>query len=201
MISADPAILSSAEQQISFAPDEAVGVVGFTSPFTSPFGTSASVTGAGVAVNAGDRPTWPRFRIDGPITRPIILNNTTGFQIAFASDLLAGEYLLIDAQRASVLLDGVADRYGQYDFASSNWWQLAPGATTSGCSRRRTTPARVPCSPSTGTTPGSDRMLTETAFIDGHDYTFQQLRRVLRLPAVQEGVLAAGDYKVSPAPG
>jgi hypothetical protein len=44
-------------------------------------------------------------------------------------------------------------------------------------------------------------MLTETAFIDGHDYTFQQLRRVLRLPAVQEGVLAAGDYKVSAGAG
>lgn len=128
LVSADPRILSSVEEQVVITPDTSVGVLGFTSPFTSPISTTPAATGAGFATNQGTVETWPRFKIDGPVTTPIILNNTTGKQIGFTGELLTGEYLLIDAQRASVLFGGTADRYGLYDFALSEWWTLVPGA-------------------------------------------------------------------------
>jgi hypothetical protein len=85
--------------------------------------------------NVGSVETWPRFRIDGPITRPIIMNNTTGqADRVRLGQLLAGEYLLIDAYHASVLLGG--DRRPVRPVRLRVVGLVAarsPGPTTSGC--------------------------------------------------------------------
>lgn len=128
LVSTDPYALSSSELSIVITPGAAAGEVGVTSPVTNPMTTSMNVTAQQFVVNAGDAPTWPRFRIDGPITNPQILNNTTGEQVALAYALGTGEYLDVYPELGRILLNGTANRYSAVDFANSSWFQLDPGS-------------------------------------------------------------------------
>jgi acyl carrier protein phosphodiesterase len=86
------------------------------------------VTGQQFVINAGDAPTWPRFRIDGPIVNPQVLSQTTGQLVALNYNLGAGEWLSVYPESGRVLLNDTAERYSAYDFAQSSWFQLAPGS-------------------------------------------------------------------------
>lgn len=77
---------------------------------------------------AGTIGAWPTTRIHGPCTGPQLINVTTGQAISFPGLVIAaGEVLELDHAAGTVLLDGVADRYSSFDFATSTWWQLPPG--------------------------------------------------------------------------
>lgn len=127
LVSTDPYALASSESSVVITAGAAAGEIGITSPITNPITTSLSATGQNFVVNQGDAPTWPRFRIDGPITNPQVLNNTTGKLLAFAYTLNPGEYLDVRPERGRILLNGTGDRYSALDFANSAWWQLQPG--------------------------------------------------------------------------
>lgn len=128
LVSTDPYALSASELSVVITPGAAAGEVGVTSPVTNPMTTSMNVTAQQFVVNAGDAPTWPRFRLDGPITNPQILNNTTGEQVALAYALGTGEYLDVYPELGRILLNGTANRYSAVDFANSSWFQLDPGS-------------------------------------------------------------------------
>lgn len=128
LVSADPYALSSTESSIVITPGAAAGEIGIPNPITNPITTSLAATGQQFVVNQGDAPTWPRFRIDGPITDPQVLNNTTGQLVGLNYDLGPGEFLDVYPQRGRILLNGTADRYSALDFANSSWWQLDPGS-------------------------------------------------------------------------
>lgn len=128
LVSTDPYALASSESSTVVTAGGAAGEIGMTNPITNPITTTLSPTGQQFVVTSGDAPTWPRFRIDGPITNPQILNNTTGKLLAFAYTLGPGEYLDIRPERGRILLNGTADRYSALDFAQSSWWQLQPGS-------------------------------------------------------------------------
>lgn len=78
------------------------------------------------AVNTGNRPTRPVFRVDGPITGPVIYGGgTISFLPAFA--VPAGRYVSIDCGTRTVLLDGLYNVFGQVDFLNTTWPVFLPG--------------------------------------------------------------------------
>lgn len=128
LVSTDPYALAASESSTVVTAGGASGEIGMMSPITNPITTTLSPTGQQFVINQGDAPTWPRFRVDGPITNPQILNNTTGSLLAFAYTLGPGEFLDVRPERGRILLNGTADRYSALDFAQSSWWQLQPGS-------------------------------------------------------------------------
>jgi hypothetical protein len=91
---------------------------------TSPIG-SVTVTNAGTtAVN-------PVFELYGPCIDPVIQNLTTDQQLGFGITLAATQYLEVNTRDRTVRLNGLANqnRYNTLDFATSEWFGLAPGAT------------------------------------------------------------------------
>jgi hypothetical protein len=128
LASPDPYVLASTETVVTITPGSPAGEVGIQNPITNPITTSLNTTGQQFVVNQGDAETWPRFRIDGPITNPQVLNNTTGELAAFNYTLNAGEWLSIYPKIGRILLNDTADRYSAYDFLNSEWWKLQPGS-------------------------------------------------------------------------
>jgi len=128
LVSTDPYALAVNEANIIITPGASAGELGIPNPITDPITSPLNVTAAQSVVNQGDAPTWPRFRIDGPITNPELLNNTTGLTIKLNYTLGSGEYLDVRPERGAILLGGTADRYSALNFAASTWWQLEPGA-------------------------------------------------------------------------
>lgn len=141
MASGDAYVFSYDEASASFVPS-ASGEIGIPDPILDPITSDFNTGGsASIVTNLGDAETWPRIRIDGPITNPAVLNVTTGQRIGFNVTLADSEYLMIYPEYGQVLLGSktliggtwfdvvapLADRYGVYDFALSTWWQLAPG--------------------------------------------------------------------------
>lgn len=127
MTSPDAFVKAAVESSLEITPAGNAGELGIADPITDPITSPLNVAGAQFVVNAGDVDTWPRFRIDGPITNPEIINFTTGQTIKLTYVLNAGEWLDVYPERGVILLGGTADRYGAYDFALSEWWQLQPG--------------------------------------------------------------------------
>src|SRR3954451_15686169 len=99
LVSADPYALSASESSVVITPGAAAGETGIASPMTDPISTGLNVTAQQFVVNQGDAPSWPWFRIDGPITNPQVLNNTTGQVIALGYTLNPGEWLNVYPER------------------------------------------------------------------------------------------------------
>lgn len=94
--------------------------------------TSSDIATNGVAVNitnGGDVPTWPRIRIHGAVTDPIIKNNTTGKQIKLVGTIANGTYIEIVTNPTvrSVALNDGTSKVGMYDTANSEMWPLEVG--------------------------------------------------------------------------
>lgn len=128
LVSTDVYALSSSEQTTTIDPAGSSGEIGIPDPIRDPISSPLNVAGQQTVSNDGDAPTWPRFRVDGPITNPTILNNTTGQSIVLSFTLATSEWLDIYPQVGRILQGGTADRYSALDFASSSWFQLMPGA-------------------------------------------------------------------------
>lgn len=125
LFAADPVIYSDAEYEQTTTLPSGGGGLEFDLGFNAVFG-SVSTGGSIFAANDG---TWPAdlvIRVDGPAIDPRIENLTTGQTIALSYSLGVGEYLLIDTQQRTVMLNGTASRYSALT-DSSTWWRLAPG--------------------------------------------------------------------------
>jgi hypothetical protein len=127
LVSADPYVLSSSEASLVITPGAAAGELGIANPITNPITSPLNVTAQQFVVNQGDAVTWPRVRIDGPITNPELLNQTSGLRVRIVYTLAAGEWLDVFFERGAILLGGTADRYSALDFSQSTWWQLLAG--------------------------------------------------------------------------
>lgn len=122
-----PVIQDAVESSETTTLPSAGGGLNFPATFPITFG-AVSTGGTIAAVNAGTFPTSPSFRIDGPCTNPRIENVTEGAILALDIELGAGEYLLIDADARTVLLNGTASRYSSLT-TTSEWWDLQPGTS------------------------------------------------------------------------
>lgn len=126
---ADPRRYALAEQSVTIgAPTGGSG--GLTYPITYPlvYGVAATPSNA-TCTNTGDTPTNPTLVITGPITTPRVVNSTLTRAIEFDIDLAAGQTLVVDTDRGTVLLDGVTDRlYTRSNFSVPvEHFELAPG--------------------------------------------------------------------------
>lgn len=97
--------------------------------------TSADIAVNGAAVNVtngGDAPTWPKLRIYGAVTNPVLKNNTTGKRVEFDYNgglvVPDGTYLEIDTRMSQAVLASTgASQIGALDPLVSEFWQLAVG--------------------------------------------------------------------------
>lgn len=124
----DPRIYSTETLSASVAFPTTSG--GMSWPATWPATWDAvTVTGEMNLTNAGDETAWPTYRIDGPVTEPVIVNADTGQAMRFAITLGAGEWLTVDTGTHEVLGNGDPNASRRNTF-HGDWFGLAPGSTT-----------------------------------------------------------------------
>lgn len=87
-------------------------------------GTAAPVT----VTNAGNYKTRPVVTVYGPCTNPLVENITQGKMVKINIDLAAGDFLVLDMDAHSILLNGTASRRNLMS-TNSQWWDLDPGVT------------------------------------------------------------------------
>lgn len=106
---------------------------GLTFPASFPTAFSG-VTNSGVAsiVNQGNTAAPVIIRIDGPVVAPTVTHTANGVSQVWASSLTlaAGEFLLIDMDKRSVLANGQSSRAGFV--TSRGWFSAQPGANQYG---------------------------------------------------------------------
>lgn len=123
----DPRLYSATLHSVAVALPTAGG--GATFPLTFPLVFGAVGAGGLVSVsNAGNFPTGAVLRIDGPVSNPSVEHVGQGRVLRFAITLAAGEYLLVDTDARTVLLNGTASRRGT--MTTAQWFQLTPGENT-----------------------------------------------------------------------
>lgn len=130
MVSADNATRSSAELSAIIVPGAGGPPVGYSSPYVSPYGTEAGVVSQTTIDSLGDEDALPRFVLEGPITNPELVNNTTGQRLKLLITLAAGELLELDTarKRATLEVGGLTSvPSGIVDYPVSRWWHLTPG--------------------------------------------------------------------------
>jgi hypothetical protein len=122
--SADPWATSAAADTVAVA--GGASNIGRSYPLRFPRTYPAGAAPTATAVNGGNRPTRPQFRVDGPITGPIIYG---GGVISFlpSFSVPVGRYLTVDCATRSVLLDGRYNSFGQIDFLNTIWPIFLPG--------------------------------------------------------------------------
>jgi Phage tail protein len=101
----------------------------FPATFNLTFGASSG--GSFQMVNTGAYATPPYFTITGPVSYPIITNNTTGQQIKLNIVLGATDILGIDCQSGTVTLNGTANRNNTVG-VNTTFFHLTPDVNTIG---------------------------------------------------------------------
>lgn len=91
-----------------------------------PYGYGAAITPTSEnAINSGNRSTPATIVFYGPTTSPELVNDSTGKSLKVNLTLGASDYIVIDLQYHTVLLNGSANRRGFLD--APNWFFLQPG--------------------------------------------------------------------------
>lgn len=88
-----------------------------------------TVSGEMSLTSVGNQTAWPIFRIDGPVTDPVIINTTTDQAMRFNLTLAAGEWLTVDTSNHLVLANGDPNAARRSAFYG-DWFGLAPASTT-----------------------------------------------------------------------
>ena len=108
------------------------GGSGLTFPLSFPldFGVAPGTTPGQVQVdNVGTASYFPRLRIDGPVTNPVVTLAETGDRIAYSGTVAAGQWLDIDAARRRVLLNGQVSMRHRVSFVGA-WLAVPVGGGT-----------------------------------------------------------------------
>jgi len=91
------------------------------------YGIAPGVTPGAVAVaNAGTAAYWPRLRVDGPVTNPVVTLVESGAWVRYAGSLLAGQWLDLDMAGRKVLLQGQVSQRVKVSSAG-DWLSIPPG--------------------------------------------------------------------------
>lgn len=101
---------------------------GLALPVAVPFSIDATtVTGVLSVVNGGNAPAPTIVRLDGPVQRPVIRHEEQGIELTFDLILDAGQWLEVDLDKHTVMLNGQASRRG---LMRGRWPDIAPGINT-----------------------------------------------------------------------
>lgn len=128
LVAADPRIYSNTlhSANVSASVGAASGF-GFAMAFPLNFGGGSTVADI-LATNSGNCATPCTIRVDGPIISPVIANATSGLKVALNYTLGVGEYITLDTEARTIILNGSTNRYSALDFANTTgWWSILPG--------------------------------------------------------------------------
>lgn len=131
---ADPANYDqSASSVATGAPSTTVLGMPFPVPWPVPWALVATGSGTVNVTNDGDEDAWPVFDIAGPITNPVIQNQSTGKALYFDGlTVQVGETLSIDMNPASrVASIGGVSKISAVRFSASEFFSVTAGATES----------------------------------------------------------------------
>jgi hypothetical protein len=98
---------------------------GVTFPLTFPITFGASSGGSATATNAGNAAVYPTVTISGPVVNPVLTNDATGESLRLNITLLAGDTLVVNTRRRTILL-GQTNKMSS-KIAGSTFWSLPPG--------------------------------------------------------------------------
>jgi hypothetical protein len=125
LVATDPRIYAATESVVTTGvPTEGVGRT-YPLTFSRTYGP-AGTGGLILATNEGNIPTPWVARLDGPLNYPRLENITTDRLLELDMVLQAGEWVVLDSARRSVLFMGSSSVYSSLSPASE-WWDLAPG--------------------------------------------------------------------------
>ena len=125
----DPRVYSSEEFSVDLVTSLVGSSGGAEFPMGFPMGFGAAVAPVTTNVyNGGNRPTTGIITLVGPLSNPIIYNDTTGEALAFTITLGATDFLVIDLYYRTVKLNGVSSRRGT--MTRWEWFLFAPGDNT-----------------------------------------------------------------------
>lgn len=124
---ADPRFYSDTESSASYDPTTTgTGGLLFSLDFPLEFSGDGSATLD--VVNEGNVGTPPTFTITGPVTNPIIDNDSTGESIYTTGvALTSSQTLVINVADRTCLLDGTTNRPDLIDASATTWFDLEPG--------------------------------------------------------------------------
>lgn len=127
-VATDPRIYDATPWRLQTALPSGNGGLEFAADSPLYFNASTETGDVG-AENEGTFPVAPVIRIDGPVTNPSVTHLEKGATLDFTITLGATDYLLIDNESRSVLLNGTSNRYSTLT-STSTWWDLDPGDNT-----------------------------------------------------------------------
>lgn len=126
LVAADPRIYGTTLTTVSAAAGgEPNAGRTYSKAFDFSYGAALAV-GQIFITNNGDAESPPIIKVYGPGVNPSLYNATTNETISLVYSLAAGEYLEIDLNARTVLLNGTTNRYSAVDFANTHWWMLQP---------------------------------------------------------------------------
>lgn len=129
LLAPDPRIYTTTENSGSYDPtDSGTGGLSFPLDFPLDFGVS-DTAGRLTVENEGNVSSPPTFVITGPVTNPIIDNDTTG-QSIYTQDtaLSTGDTLTIDTAAKTVVLNGTTSRPDLISVSLTDWFYIRPGS-------------------------------------------------------------------------
>jgi hypothetical protein len=128
LVCSDPRIYSATFKSSSYDPTLGAGS-GLVFPLKFPLDFGGVSGGAGdlACVNAGNFPTPPLYTITGPVTNPVIHNDTLGEEIAIAGiALAAGQQLIVDVAARTATIAGIS-RVDLIDASQTTWAEMVAG--------------------------------------------------------------------------
>lgn len=99
---------------------------GYVVPMVLPYVSAGSVGGSVTVNNPGQVDVYPIVNLTGPLTNPIMYNQTTGAYIQLNYTLPAGNTIRIDMANQLVTLNNSSSAINTKSLASS-WWQMVKG--------------------------------------------------------------------------
>ncbi len=128
LVTLDPRIYTTIASGKSISLPTPSGGMHFPATFPLTFGGGGSPNTA-ICTSNGAYTTPLYCTIYGPCTNPLITNNTTGAELAFAITLGSTDWLYIDMDAHNVTLDGSASRRNAV-VPGSTFFDLQPGANS-----------------------------------------------------------------------
>lgn len=99
---------------------------GIVYPVVYPVVYGAASGGSGTATNAGTAAAYPTITLLGPLTNPVVSNETTGGRIALSLSMVSSDVVVIDMKARTIIQGGATNRMGSLQ-TGSTFWPLSPG--------------------------------------------------------------------------
>lgn len=120
----DPRLYDAFDTTTTLSPSVASAGRSYNRTFNFTYGAGSNPSSVNL-VNAGNTTTYPMFTMYGPLTNPLISNNTYGQYLWFNMTMNVGDTFVVDCKNKTALLNGVSVRGSMIQ--GSAWTTLAPG--------------------------------------------------------------------------